>query len=270
MYPLGQNSHGALPPLLDQGVTSPESDSPTDDPDEESGTQPPPAAADSLGDSEAPFDDFGVGLLKAEMGPSSSLAHLYRGEIHRMKFWRERLDNTTRWAIMIMAAILTWTFASPNSPHYLLLFVAVQLLVFAGIEAHRFRGYDVWRSRVRTLQRNVFARGLDPDGDPPESDWRKRLADHYRTPHVQIPFEEALAHRLRRVYLPQLGIVLAAWIIRITVYEPDPSWPASAAIGSLSGTIVSGVVAVSTLGVLVIAFRPRDWHAAREVAANDR
>jgi len=25
------------------------------------------------------------------------MAHLYRGEVHRMKFWRKRLDRTTNW-----------------------------------------------------------------------------------------------------------------------------------------------------------------------------
>lgn len=234
-------------------MTHPGSDAPADAPDD---------------DAEHSFEDLGVGLLEAEMGPSSSLAHLYRGEIHRMKFWRERLDNTTRWAIMIMAAILTWTFASPNNPHYILLFVAVQLLVFAGIEAHRFRGYDVFRCRVRTLQRNVFARGLDPGGAVPEPGWRQRLADHYRSPHVHIPFEEALAHRLRRVYIAQFGIVLAAWVFRVTVYQPDAPWPQSAAVGALSGHIVTAGVAVFGLGLLVIAFRPRNWNAAREVAAD--
>lgn len=219
-------------------------------------------------DTESPFEDVGVGLLESEMGPSSSLAHLYRGEIHRMKFWRERLDNTTRWAIMIMAAILTWTFASPDNPHYILLFVAVQLLVFAGIEAHRFRGYDVFRSRVRVLQRNVFARGLDPDGEPAEPEWRQRLADHYRSPTVHIPFEEALAHRLRRVYLPQLGIVLAAWVFRVTVYQPEAPWPQSAAVGGLPGIIVTAGVAVFALSLVVVACRPRSWNAAREVAAD--
>ena len=259
-------------------------DTPTDAPEDDSDTPSSEEPADSPGDSavthgesaarpddaDAPLDDIGAGLLEQDMGPSSSLAHLYRGEIHRMKFWRERLDNTTRWAITIMAAILTWTFTSPSNPHYILLFVAVQLLVFAGIEAHRFRGYDVFRSRVRTLQRNVFAHGLDPDGEPPESGWPRRLADHYRTPRVHIPFEEALAHRLRRVYLPQLGIVVAAWVFRVTVYQPSEPWPQSAAVGALSGTIVTGAVAVFTLCLLVITFRPRNWNADREVAANRR
>lgn len=240
---------------------------PQSDPDDT--TDPNESQRESAGKPPLSHDEIGHGLLEAEMGPSSSIAHLYRGEIHRMKFWRERLDTTTRWAIMIMAAILTWTFASPGNPHYLLLFAGVELLLFAGIEAQRFRGYDVWRTRVRELQRNVFAPGLDPDGDPPADGWRRRLADHYREPEVYIPFEEALAHRLRRVYLPQLGIVFAAWLVRVTIFEPDTAWPESAAIGVIPGTIVTSFVGVTVLCVLIIALRPRNWNAAREVAAGE-
>lgn len=51
--------------------------------------------------------EIGEGLLEEDMGPSSAMAHLYRGEIHRMKFWRERLDRTTNWAVVMISAILT-------------------------------------------------------------------------------------------------------------------------------------------------------------------
>lgn len=236
------------------------------DPDENVSDDPPdgPRSGQRVG-----AHDIGHGLLEDEMGPSSALAHLYRGEIHRMKFWRERLDTTSRWAIMLMVAILTWTFAAPSNPHYLLLFAAVELLLFAGLEAHRFRGYDVWRSRVRELQKHVFAPGLDPDGDPPGDEWRERLADHYREPEVSIPIEEAYAHRLRRVYLPQIGIVFAAWAVRITVYGPNPEWPASAAIGAIPGTVITAIVALVAACILVVAFRPRRWNAAREVAPGE-
>ena len=35
---------------------------------------------------DAEHREMGEGLLDEEMGPGSSLAHLYRGEIHRMRF----------------------------------------------------------------------------------------------------------------------------------------------------------------------------------------
>lgn len=38
-------------------------------------------------------EQFASDLFEGD--PGSPLAHLYRGEIHRMKLWRERLDRTT-------------------------------------------------------------------------------------------------------------------------------------------------------------------------------
>ncbi|MFC7007189.1 DUF2270 domain-containing protein [Halalkalicoccus salilacus] len=35
-------------------------------------------------------------------------------------------------------------------------------VVFLLIESKRFRDYDIWRSRVRVLQENLFANALDP------------------------------------------------------------------------------------------------------------
>jgi len=52
----------------------------------------------------------GKGPLEEEMGPSSAMAHLYRGEVHRMKFWRKRLDRTTNSVVLVISAILTWDF----------------------------------------------------------------------------------------------------------------------------------------------------------------
>jgi uncharacterized membrane protein len=54
-------------------------------------------------------------------------AHLYRGEIYRMRFWRERLDRTTPWEIIVIAGILTWAFSSRSRPHYIIL-MAIAIL----------------------------------------------------------------------------------------------------------------------------------------------
>lgn len=74
-------------------------------------------SAKNIDSIDAEHREIGDGLLEEEMGPSSSLAHLYRGEIRRMRFWRERLDQMTYWAIVVMSAILTWTFSSHTNPH---------------------------------------------------------------------------------------------------------------------------------------------------------
>lgn len=211
---------------------------------------------------------IGAGLLDEDMGPSSAMAHLYRGEIHRMKLWRERLDRTTNWAVIVIAALLTWAFSSPNNPHYIILIGVATLTVFLVIEARRYRGYDIWRSRVRTLQENVWAYGLDPDGGLADENWRETLGNDYRTPALKIAAEEAIAHRLRRVYLPLFIVLLAAWLVRITAFAPE-SWTETAAIGTISGPIVIGLVAIFYAAALVVALRPRTWHARGELRSED-
>ncbi len=212
--------------------------------------------------------DLGRGLFEEEMGPGSSLAHLYRGEIHRMKFWRERLDRTTNWAVTTIAAILTFSFSSPDHPHYLLLAGSVMLGIFLVIEARRYRGYDVWRSRVRVLQENVIAHGLDPREQVRDERWRERLSDDYREPTLKISAEEALAHRLRRVYLPLFSVLVGAWVVRVTVMA-TAGWPTSAAIGTIPGRVTTAVVVLAYAALFAVSFRPREWQAEAELRTED-
>lgn len=218
---------------------------------------------------DVPVDDGGTPSLGESffgegMAPSSSLAHLYRGEVHRMTRWRERLDRTTNWAVTVMAAILTWAFSDPANPHYLVLLGAVAVIFFLGIEAHRFRGYIVWRTRVRLLQESVWAYGLDPSEPSLHENWQEELAADYREPTVKISYEEALAHRLRRIYLPLLTITLGAWFVRTTVVSAT-QWPRSASVGLLPGPVVT----LAVLGVyglmVVVAVRPREWKGHPEL-----
>ncbi len=226
------------------------------------------SSSDEVDATDREHREVGRGLLDEEMGPSGAMAHLYRGEIHRMRFWRERLDRTTNWAVIILAAILTWAFSSESNPHYVLLAWMAVLGVFLVIEARRYRGYDIWRSRMRTLQKNVFAYGLDPSQGLEDHDWRQKLSRDYRQPRMRISRTEALAHRLRRVYLPLLSVLTGAWILRVTAFV-DVAWPASAAIGRIPGGIVSAIVSVCYVGLLVIALNRETWRADTELMTED-
>ncbi|WP_254525238.1 DUF2270 domain-containing protein [Natrinema caseinilyticum] len=212
--------------------------------------------------------EVGRGLLDEEMGPSGAMAHLYRGEIHRMRFWRERLDRTTNWAVIILTAILTWAFSSESNPHYVLLAGTAILCVFLTIEARRYRGYDIWRSRMRTLQRNVFAYGLDPSQGLEDPDWRVTLSKDYRRPRLKVSRMEAIAHRLRRVYLPLFSVLLGAWVLRILAFANRP-WPESAAIGRIPGSVVTAIVALGYVGLFVVALNRKTWHAETELMTED-
>jgi len=201
---------------------------------------------------------LGRGMFTEAMGPGSSMAHLYRAEVHRMKLWRERLDRTTNWAVVLMAAILTWAFSSETNPHYILLVGIAAVTVFLLIEARRYRGYDMWRTRVRLLQENVLAVALDESLEPPDPDWRAKLSRDYLAPTMKLTTGQAIAHRLRRVYLPLFGVLFAAWVVRITAFAVDP-WPESAAVGRIPGVVVTALVAVFALLLVVVAYRPREW-----------
>lgn len=225
-------------------------------------------SAKDIDPSDAEHREVGEGLLEDEMAPSSSMAHLYRGEIHRMKFWRERLDRTSNWAVIVMSGVLTWGFSDTNRPHYIILLGIAALVAFLVMEAQRYRGYDLWRGRVRTLQKNVFAYGLDPSAGLEDPAWRKTLSQDYRTPVIKITREEAIAHRLRRIYLLLFTIMLGAWTIRITAFATT-SWPSSASIGAIPGTLVTVLVAGLYLVAVLIAVRPRTWRAEDELHSRD-
>ena len=218
----------------------------------------------STAETSPPDPTIGRGFFGEDIGPGSAMAHLYRGEIHRMTLWRERLDRTTNWAVIVMAAVLTWAFSSETNPHYVLLVGVAVLGIFLGVEALRYRGYDIWRSRVRTIQVNAFAYALDPRCGIEDPDWREALSRDYRNPAIKISWEEALAHRLRRVYLWLAVVMLAAWTFRITAFT-HLSWPESAAVGPVPGAVVTAVVAACYLGAVLVAFRPRTWHARGEL-----
>ena len=228
----------------------------------------PPGAAPGTDDDGPPDPTIGRGFFGEDIGPGSAMAHLYRGEIHRMTLWRERLDRTTNWAVIVMAAVLTWAFSSSTNPHYVLLVGVGVLGIFLGIEALRYRGYDIWRSRVRTIQVNAFAYALDPRSGVEDPDWREKLSCDYRRPAIKISWEEAIAHRLRRVYFPLAVVLLAAWVFRITAFAAV-DWPASAAVGSVPGGVVTAIVLLCYVAAGVVAFRPRTWHARGELREED-
>jgi len=122
---------------------------------------------------------------------------------------------------------------------------------FLLMEANRYREYDVWRNRVRTLQEDLMAEVFAP-GDLPDSNWRAELSEDLQNPAFGISFRGALDHRLRRSYFPLLSILGVAWITRITVYTPQEPWQQTASIFVIPGEAVAGVVTVFYAALLVL------------------
>lgn len=213
--------------------------------------------------------EIGREMIDDSTGLGSVMAHAYRGEIDRVSTWRQRLDQTTTWAVTVLAAILTWAFSSPDNPHYILLGGVVVITIFLGIEARRYRDYDLFRSRVRLLQENLFANALDPSVGVESHDWRVQLSKDYRRPTLKVSGAEALANRLKRVYLALLGVLLVAWVFRITAFVPRQDWLTTAGIARVPGIAVVASVGIFYVALLSIAFWPRERQAKGEFHEGD-
>lgn len=177
------------------------------------------------------------------------IGDFYRAEVTRMVEWRSRLDQTTRWAVIIVAAILTWTFSSLDNPHYVLLIGMFGVTAFLFIEAHRYREYDIWRWRVRLLQKHVFIGVLSPERLR-NTNWQSTLSESLSTPAFTLSLQNAVSHRLRRVYLPLLLILLVVWLARITVFHPGEAWRQTAAVPGLDGVIVVMLVVLFYVAIV--------------------
>ncbi|WP_336330319.1 DUF2270 domain-containing protein [Haloarcula sp. CGMCC 1.2071] len=213
--------------------------------------------------------EIGREMVDDSTGLGSVMAHAYRGEIDRVGTWRQRLDQTTTWAVTVLAAILTWAFSSGDNPHFILLVGIVVVTIFLGIEARRYRDYDLFRSRVRLLQENLFANALDPSEGVESHDWRVELSRDYRKPTLKVSFAEALENRIKRVYLALLGVLLVAWVFRISAFAPRQDWLTTASIGRIPGIAVVAVVGVFYVALLSVAFWPRERQAKGEFREGD-
>ena len=207
--------------------------------------------------------EIGREMVSKSTGLGSVVAHFYRGEMSVVTTWRTRLDETINWAVTIISAILIYAFSTDGN-HVILLAGMVVISMFLGIEARRYQAYDVYRARARLMQENLFANTLDPSQGVEHRDWRRELSEDYRNPTIKTPYLEALGRRLRRIYLPLFALMLAAWLFKLTAFSSGESWLDTAAVGSVPGPAVFGVVGVFYATMVAIAFWPRERHSKGE------
>lgn len=219
-------------------------------------------------DPEAPEEREIAGEAADDRGDFLSLmGHAYRGEMGRTTSWRTRIDRTTNWAVVLTATLLTWAFSGESRPHYILLIGIVMVTVFLGIEARRYRVYDIWRSRVRLIEENVFANALEPDGVE-QPNWRELLSDDLRSPTMKTPVAEAVSRRLRRVYFALISVLVVAWLVRLTVFATTtPGLVGTATVGQVPGQIVLASIGVYYVTMLVLTFWPGRRQAKGELQA---
>jgi len=198
----------------------------------------------------------------------NTIAHYYRGEIARMSGWRDRIDRTTNWAITVVAAMLSVSLSSATAHHGVLLFAMLLVLLMLAIEARRYRFFDVYRARVRRLERNYFAQVFDPSGIVPD-DWPLAIAADLRKPVFNLSYGVAISRRLRRNYCWMFAILLLAWVIKITssklqkegvqfeFVQSSREILANAALGPIPGWAVTLAVVLFYAWIVWTSLRPK-------------
>ncbi|WP_312910583.1 DUF2270 domain-containing protein [Natronosalvus caseinilyticus] len=211
-------------------------------------------------------EDQEIAAEAADDGDSllALLPHYYRGEVSQANNAQDRIDQTTNWAITVIAALLSLVFSSREMPAYLLLIGLVVLCVFLSYEVRRYRFYDMYRARVRFVQENVFANALQPVGvEHPQ--WREELGTDLREPTFKVSLLEALSRRIRRIYGLLFVIVGLAWVAKVTLFTPEAQWTEAAELPGASGFVVAGVLGAFYLAVAVLALWPGRRRAKGEI-----
>jgi uncharacterized membrane protein len=220
-----------------------------------------PVSSSSLHETVAPdrqsaqSPDMARKLAPAEF--NAAMIHFYRGEVQRSNTWRNRLDTTTNWAVLSVAATLSFVFSSPNSPHFVIPINSLLVAVFLVMEARRYRYYEIWSSRVRVIETGYFAQMLAPESVPRDSEWASHLAADLLTPNFTISVWEAIGRRLRRNYIWLFALLALSWNLKVYLY-PSPmvnfdEFLQRATVGLVPGGIVFIVGFVFNVTLFIFA-----------------
>lgn len=213
-------------------------------------------------------NDMRAPLLPGTPGEiTNTLSHYYRGELGRMTSWRDRIDRTSNWAITVVAALLSVSLSTPTSHHGVLLFGMMLVTLLLMIEARRYRFFDIYRARIRQVERCYFAQILAPEADI-RGEWAVVVAKSLRHPRFLLSYSEAMHRRLKRNYSWMYLILFLAWCLKISTpklqTEGTPALQAhswsyvidNAVLGPIPGLAVISIVVAFYLGILCFALRP--------------
>jgi uncharacterized membrane protein len=200
---------------------------------------------------------------------TTAMIHYYRAEMGRMNSWRSRLDLTTNWSITVVAAMLSVTLSTPTAHHGLVLFAMVIVGLLLGVEARRYRFFDVYRMRVRQFERHYFGQLFGPETQGGPEPWLLMLAQDLRHPRFRITFWRAMGRRLRRNYIWMFLILLLAWLLKIASPDLqsgvhlDPQRPLTmlvnqASTGPLPGWLVVAIVALFYAALVYASYSTRE------------
>lgn len=189
-------------------------------------------------------------------GPDLSnpvLVHFYRAIVAHMDVWRQRMDATTNWAAATTAAMVTFSFGSVNSPHFVLLLALGFNSVFLLMESRRYQTFDLWRRRFRLLNRYLVAPVLmggeaaDPAG---QRQGLARVAEDLgrMVPHLDL--SHAMGFRIRRNYAYLFAVGILAWLLKLEVH-PAPAESLEELVRRAAVGVIPGSAVFAGLGVVL-------------------
>ena len=150
-----------------------------------------------------------------------ALAHLYRAEVYRSTVWRQRLDQTTNWAVISTGIGLSVAFANAQASPFPIVLVGALCIVFLTLESRRYRFFYVWRFRARVLEIAFYVPMLRGQGARIPLDRGTALSDDYEKPQYRISNTRAIGRRLRRNYGWLFAILGAAYFAKIAIHPTD-------------------------------------------------
>jgi len=144
------------------------------------------------------------------------LFHYYRGEVYRETNWRNRLDITTNWSIVVTAGILTFAFGNENISHAVIIVNYLVVLFFLNIESRRFRYYSVLRERTKLLEKDILG-PLFSNKDRYEITDKSlnSLAELLESPKIKMSRLESISWRLRRNYIFIIPLLFLVWFFKV-------------------------------------------------------
>jgi uncharacterized membrane protein len=186
--------------------------------------------------------------------------HYYRAEVYRETNWRNRLDVTTNWSIVVTAAMLSYVFGNTSSPHAVLVMNYMMVLLFLYIESRRFRYYTMLKNRTRMIEAKLLSpMFLSVSQQKPEAlDLELAgLSKSLEKSVLTISKSESMGWRLRRVYIFLLAFLYITWINKLAI-SPLRTTDAMeivsrASLWFMPGWVVFSAFTLSILGFLFMA-----------------
>lgn len=179
-----------------------------------------------------------------EMRPAefnTAMVHYYRAEIQRSNVWRQRLDNTTNWAVLGSSAAISFSLSAPDHHYGVIILNTFLVTLFLWIEARRYRYYELSAYRSRLMETDFFAAMIAPPFAP-HPDWGESLAKTLRDPEFSISMWEAFGRRFRRNYVWIFLVLSVAWLLKCFIHPVVAiSWAeftARLAIGPIRGSVI--------------------------------